>query len=288
LTGAGIAAALASEFEDEIDGLSESIHDSLRLPDLPGPSDWNWPLGSKNPPGWLPDFLGGPGPDMSNPFGLTPEEGRAALAKFLSPYTVPKDKFATNVEERTASRAVPALPDTAMLPFVDSIGDLKTNTYELSVEMAQALARLRGFDQRPMGPPLPPTGKSGFVETVKLDPSQVSDIREPTRIAAEQLRASEMAAGTRHSTQLGRLATIEGTTRERLTALAGKYDVQNANSSTANRVLSSINAKTPPTHPVTVNNSISIPVSISATLIEQRLVTARLASVGIPTAPTLL
>jgi hypothetical protein len=126
-----------------------------------------------------------------------------------------------------------------------------------------------------------------FVDSVKLDTSQIQDLREPTRIAAEQLRvliadsrSADVANRTANAFLTAEMSRNRAETANRLSVLAGKYDVQNANSSTANRVLSSINAKTPPTHPVTVNNSITIPVSISATLLEQRLVTARQASVG--------
>jgi hypothetical protein len=105
---------------------------------------------------------------------------------------------------------------------------------------------------------------------------------------AADAKSADTAARTSAAFQTSEMARTRAATVERLTTLAGKYDAQNAQLSGANRALNSINAKTPPTHPVTVNNSITIPVSISATLIEQRLVTARLASVGIPTAPTLL
>jgi TP901 family phage tail tape measure protein len=289
ITGAGIAAALAAEFEDEIQGLSESIHDSLRLPDLPGPSDWNWPLGSKNPPAWLPDFLGGPGPDMSNPFGLTPEEGRAALKEFVregvrsielgAKLLLPGFSEARNVTDRKAT-----LPDTAMQPLTTALNGLK-----------DAILREKDLTQSSQARNVTDRTERIFVDSVKLDPSNVQDLREPTRIAAEQLRvliadsrSADVANRTANAFLTAEMSRNRAETANRLSVLAGKYDVQNANSSTANRVLSSINAKTPPTHPVTVNNSISIPVSISATLIEQRLVTARLASVGIPTAPTLL
>jgi TP901 family phage tail tape measure protein len=289
LTGVGLAGLLADEFEEEIQGLSESIHDSLRLPDLPGPSDWNWPLGSKNPPSWLPDFLGGPGPDMSNPFGLTPEEGRAALKEFVregvrsielgAKLLLPGFSEARNVTDRKAT-----LPDTAMQPLTTAINGLK-----------DAILREKDLTQGSQARNVTDRTERIFVDSVKLDTSQIQDLREPTRIAAEQLRvliadsrAADTANRTANAFLTAEMSRNRAETANRLSVLAGKYDVQNANSSTANRVLSSINAKTPPTHPVTVNNSISIPVSISATLIEQRLVTARLASVGIPTAPTLL
>jgi TP901 family phage tail tape measure protein len=289
LTGVGLAGLLADEFEEEIQGLSESIHDSLRLPDLPGPSDWNWPLGSKNPPSWLPDFLGGSGPDMSNPFGLTPEEGRAALKEFVregvrsielgAKLLLPGFSEARNVTDRKAT-----LPDTAMQPLTTAINGLK-----------DAILREKDLTQSSQARNVTDRTERIFVDSVKLDTSQIQDLREPTRIAAEQLRvliadsrSADVANRTANAFLTAEMSRNRAETSQRLSVLAGKYDVQNANSSTANRVLSSINAKTPPTHPVTVNNSISIPVSISATLIEQRLVTARLASVGIPTAPTLL
>jgi TP901 family phage tail tape measure protein len=289
LTGVGLAGLLADEFEEEIQGLSESIHDSLRLPDLPGPSDWNWPLGSKNPPSWLPDFLGGSGPDMSNPFGLTPEEGRAALKEFVregvrsielgAKLLLPGFSEARNVTDRKAT-----LPDTAMQPLTTAINGLK-----------DAILREKDLTQSSQARNVTDNTERIFVDSVKLDTSQIQDLREPTRIAAEQLRvliadsrSADTANRTANAFLTAEMSRNRAETAQRLSVLAGKYDVQNANSSTANRVLSSINAKTPPTHPVTVNNSISIPVSISATLIEQRLVTARLASVGIPTAPTLL
>jgi TP901 family phage tail tape measure protein len=289
LTGVGLAGLLADEFEEEIQGLSESIHDSLRLPDLPGPSDWNWPLGSKNPPSWLPDFLGGSGPDMSNPFGLTPEEGRAALKEFVregvrsielgAKLLLPGFSEARNVTDRKAT-----LPDTAMQPLTTAINGLK-----------DVILREKDLTQSSQARNVTDRTERIFVDSVKLDTSQIQDLREPTRIAAEQLRvliadsrSADVANRTANAFLTAEMSRNRAETSQRLSVLAGKYDVQNANSSTANRVLSSINAKTPPTHPVTVNNSISIPVSISATLIEQRLVTARLASVGIPTAPTLL
>jgi hypothetical protein len=134
-----------------------------------------------------------------------------------------------------------------------------------------------------------------FVENVKLDPSQVRDLRDATdratftlREAYQQAYAADQANRTANAFITAELSRNRAETKERLTFLAGKYDVQNATSAEARNQLRSINAKTPPTHPVTVNNAITIPVSISATLIEQRLVTARLASIGIPTAPTLL
>jgi hypothetical protein len=100
-------------------------------------------------------------------------------------------------------------------------------------------------------------------------------------------RSADQANRTANAYLTAEMSRNRAATVERLTTLAGKYDVANAQLSGANRHLGVIASKNP-IHPVTVNNSITIPVSISATLIEQRLVTARLASVGIPTAPTLL
>jgi TP901 family phage tail tape measure protein len=176
------------------------------------------------------------------------------------------------------------LPDTAMQPLTTAINGLK-----------DAILREKDLTQGSEARNVTDNTDRIFVDSVKLDPSNIQDLREPTRIAAEQLRvliadsrAADTANRTANAFLTAEMSRNRAETANRLSVLAGKYDVQNANSSTANRVLSSINAKTPPTHPVTVNNSISIPVNISATLIEQRLVTARLASVGIPTAPTLL
>jgi hypothetical protein len=70
LTGVGIAAALASEFEDEIQGLSDHLaqgwRDALKnatgvaIPKI-SPSQLEWPFGPKNTPTILPEVFGGNG-----------------------------------------------------------------------------------------------------------------------------------------------------------------------------------------------------------------------------------
>ena len=69
-TGVGIAALLASEFEDEIQGVAEDIgngwRDWLRTNvniDIPtiSPKDIEWPFGPKNTPTILPEIFGGNG-----------------------------------------------------------------------------------------------------------------------------------------------------------------------------------------------------------------------------------
>jgi TP901 family phage tail tape measure protein len=63
-----LAAELARTFEPVVQDLAESVHDNLGFDEDwnpfrgAGPDDWQWPLGSKNPPDWLPDWLGGPPP----------------------------------------------------------------------------------------------------------------------------------------------------------------------------------------------------------------------------------
>jgi hypothetical protein len=153
--------------------------------------------------------------------------------------------------------------------------------------MVVALRKLQEFNTRPIGPPLPAgPGPGGFVPTTKLDPSQVNDLREPTRIAAEQLRtltadarAADVANRTANAFQTTELSQTRAATVERLNNLAAKYDAQNAELRGANSKLGIIAAKNP-IHPVTVNTSIAITNSISATLLEQRIITARQAAVG--------
>ena len=150
LTGVGIAAMLADEFEEEIDGLAEDIHDSLNIPALPGPNDWQWPLGSKNPPMWLPDFLGG--------------RVKAAAGMGKGPNVF------------GGGSAAGGGGASGSFPLISALDRLTS------------AIRLGGTDGKMYNRAGGKLGGGGlFVESVRLDTSQVTDLREPTRKAHEQL-----------------------------------------------------------------------------------------------------
>lgn len=132
LIPAVLTAELADMLEEPSEALAQEIHDNFQLPDLPGPADWQWPLGSKNPPSWLPDFLGGPPP--------SPTGGRARGGDFgpvvPAPHADPRGRAVEQAIKDASSfdrvhlqriqDEVTTLPDTAM--FIGKTNEIVSAT----------------------------------------------------------------------------------------------------------------------------------------------------------------
>ena len=247
------AAAIADFLEEPSEALAQEIHDQLQLPDLPGPGDWQWPFGSKNPPRWLPDFLGGPNPislfkesaDLWKP-EFHPEFSRY-LAQLPTPIGTPGGM--RNPGE-FAQRIV--LPDTAMAPLVDAISDLRDVLDTGGKTIGQAIDRFEDGSSRVSGkaPGFNPEPPGNFVPEVKLDPSQVTDLREATDRATTTLRelygmayGADQANRTANAFITAELSRNRAATVERLTSLASKYDTQAGQLSGINSRLDGANSR---------------------------------------------
>jgi hypothetical protein len=185
------------------------------------------------------------------------------------------------------------LPDTAMRPFVDGIGEVRTEVRDGTDRMVEALNRLSQF-KPPMGPPVPAgKGPGGFVSTVKLDPSQVNDLREPTRLAHQQLlkmTQDAFSADTANRTASNFLATEAIKNRmemsARLTTLASKYDQQNAATAGINARLDSANSKLAAISAKNFSPTIKVENKVSSTVITNNVVQNRTVAGGYVNLPS--
>jgi TP901 family phage tail tape measure protein len=137
--GVVAAAAAARQLEPVIQDFAEEVHDSAGFDEDwnpfkgAGPEDWQWPLGSKNPPKWLPDWLGGPPPvpeGFSGQIPGAPGGGGAAGPRSVGgswagdkKLGATLDKLGTLPDTAILMRdGINALPDTAMMtPPMDAL-----------------------------------------------------------------------------------------------------------------------------------------------------------------------
>jgi TP901 family phage tail tape measure protein len=201
LTGVGLAASLASEFEDEIQGLSEDLSRGWRdaakstfgvsIPTF-SPKDLEWPFGPKNTPTILPEVFGGN--------GLLGGAPGAPNEKWYKP---PPGKGPPSV------RVPPGIKPSDIKPVVVNLQRLNTTSDAQKAE----LSNIKNAVIKPPPPPkgvasgaLPNRAQTDELRNIK---SAVTTAAQHNRVQADELRNIKSASATQSAAQKAEIANAK-------------------------------------------------------------------------------
>lgn len=182
------AAEIARQVAPTVQEAADDLHKSLGLDQDwnpfrgMGPDDWQWPLGTQNPPNWLPDWLGGPPPGPApvpppTPTAQATQRGGSGTSEWARELNDVGKESGTSSWGKALTTKVDELPDTAM--FQAEVGSVRDAITPVPPILNRQAQDARSFD-------------AAMISTANLQASRLSEtstkIGDGNSINSSQLR----------------------------------------------------------------------------------------------------